>query len=92
MAVLEDLEEVAAFGVSEPLQAEVVEDEQLGPGEAHHELAVALVGAREGAGEVGLAWRIVRHARRACLRLARSWPWAEALVAAFACLQALPSG
>jgi len=41
-----------------------------------------------------VAGRIVRHARRARLRLRlpRSWPWAPALEAAFARLQALPSG
>jgi len=39
-----------------------------------------------------VAGRIVRHARSVRLRLPRSWPWAEALAAAFARLQALPSG
>ena len=39
-----------------------------------------------------VAGRIVRHARRACLRLSPSWPWAEVLAAAFARLKALPSG
>jgi len=39
-----------------------------------------------------VAGRIVRHARRVCLRLPRSWPWAETLAGAFARLQALPSG
>ena len=36
------------------------------------------------------AARLAFHARRATLRLARSWPWAGALVAAFARLAALP--
>jgi Transposase DDE domain group 1 len=35
--------------------------------------------------------RIARHARRRVLRLARDWPWAEQLAAAFARLQALPA-
>jgi len=39
-----------------------------------------------------VAGRIVRHARSVRLRLPRSWPWAQALAAAFARLQALPSG
>jgi len=39
-----------------------------------------------------VAGRLVRHARSVRLRLSRSWPWAEALAAAFARLQALPSG
>ena len=39
-----------------------------------------------------VAGRIVRHARSVRLRLPRSWPWAPALEAAFARLQALPSG
>jgi hypothetical protein len=39
-----------------------------------------------------VAGRLVRHARRVRLRLPRSWPWAPALEAAFARLQALPSG
>jgi len=39
-----------------------------------------------------VAGRIVRHARGVRLRLPRSWPWAPTLVAAFARLQALPSG
>jgi len=39
-----------------------------------------------------VAGRIVRHARRACLRLSPSWPWAQVLAAAFTRLQALPSG
>jgi hypothetical protein len=34
--------------------------------------------------------RIARHARRTILRLAKDWPWAQQLVAAFARLQALP--
>lgn len=37
-----------------------------------------------------VAGRIVRSGRRTVLRLPRSWPWAEALVAAFARLRALP--
>jgi hypothetical protein len=37
-----------------------------------------------------VAGRIVRSARSTTLRLPRSWPWAEALVAAFARLRALP--
>jgi len=39
-----------------------------------------------------VAGRIVRHARCLRLRLPRRWPWAEEVVAAFARLQALPSG
>jgi len=39
-----------------------------------------------------VAGRIVRHARGVRLRLPRSWPWAQTLAAAFAHLQALPSG
>ena len=39
-----------------------------------------------------VAGRIARHASEVKLRLPRSWPWAEALAAAFARLQALPSG
>ncbi len=35
--------------------------------------------------------RIARHARRTILRLARDWPWAGQLAAAFARLQALPA-
>lgn len=38
-----------------------------------------------------VAGRIVRSGRRVALRLPRSWPWAEALVAAFARLRALPA-
>ena len=38
-----------------------------------------------------VAGRIVRSGRRTVLRLPRSWPWAEALVAAFARLRALPA-
>jgi hypothetical protein len=34
--------------------------------------------------------RVVRSGRRTTLRLPRSWPWAEALAAAFARLRALP--
>jgi hypothetical protein len=37
-----------------------------------------------------VAGRLVRSGRRMALRLPRSWPWAEALVAAFARLRALP--
>jgi hypothetical protein len=36
------------------------------------------------------AGRLVFHARQATLRLARDWPWAEALAAAFTRLAALP--
>jgi hypothetical protein len=36
------------------------------------------------------AARLAFHARRATLRLQRSWPWADALAAAFARLTALP--
>lgn len=39
-----------------------------------------------------VAGKVVRSARRMTLRLPRSWPWAEALVAAFARLRALPGG
>ena len=39
-----------------------------------------------------VAGRIVRHAGGVHLRLPRSWPWAQTLAAAFARLQALPSG
>jgi DDE family transposase len=35
--------------------------------------------------------RIARHARRTMLRLARDWPWARELAAAFERLQALPA-
>ena len=38
-----------------------------------------------------VAARLVRSGRRVALRLPRSWPWAEALVAAFARLRALPT-
>ena len=38
-----------------------------------------------------VAGRIVRHAGGISLRLPRRWPWADALVRAFARLQALPS-
>ena len=38
-----------------------------------------------------VAGRLVRSGRRVVLRLPRSWPWAEALVAAFAPLRALPA-
>lgn len=38
-----------------------------------------------------VAGRLVRSGRRVTLRLARSWPWAAALVAAFARLRALPA-
>jgi hypothetical protein len=37
-----------------------------------------------------IAGRLAVHARRATLRLQRSWPWADALAVAFARLQALP--
>jgi hypothetical protein len=36
-----------------------------------------------------VAGRVVRSARRTTLRLPRSWPWAQALVVAFARLRAL---
>lgn len=39
-----------------------------------------------------VAGRLVRSGRRTKLRLARDWPWAEALVAAFTRLRALPLG
>jgi Transposase DDE domain group 1 len=39
-----------------------------------------------------VAGRIVSHARRITLRLPRTWPWADALLRAFARLQALPAG
>jgi Transposase DDE domain group 1 len=39
-----------------------------------------------------VAGKLVRSARRTTLRLPRSWPWAEALVAAFERLRALPVG
>ena len=39
-----------------------------------------------------VAGKVVRSARRTTLRLPRSWPWAEALVAAFGRLRALPTG
>ncbi|MGV1050475.1 MAG: IS1380 family transposase [Solirubrobacterales bacterium] len=38
-----------------------------------------------------VAGRLVRSGRRVTLRLPRSWPWAEALVVAFARLRALPA-
>jgi len=38
-----------------------------------------------------VAGRIVHHARAVRLRLPRAWPWAEAVIGAFARLQALPS-
>jgi hypothetical protein len=38
-----------------------------------------------------VAGRLVRSGRRVALRLPRGWPWAEALVAAFARLRALPA-
>jgi hypothetical protein len=38
-----------------------------------------------------VAGRLVRSGRRVALRLPRSWPWAEALVAAFERLRALPA-
>ena len=39
-----------------------------------------------------VAGKVVRSARRTTLRLPRSWPWAEALVAAFARLRSLAVG
>jgi Transposase DDE domain group 1 len=36
------------------------------------------------------AARVVRHARRVIVRLRGTWPWAKALVAAFAQLRTLP--
>lgn len=39
-----------------------------------------------------VAGKVVRSGRRTTLRLPRSWPWAEALVAAFGRLRALPAG
>jgi hypothetical protein len=39
-----------------------------------------------------VAGRIVRHGRAVRLRLPRRWPWAQTFAAAFARLQALPSG
>jgi hypothetical protein len=39
-----------------------------------------------------VAGKVVRSGRRTNLRLPRSWPWAEALVAAFARLRSLPAG
>jgi hypothetical protein len=39
-----------------------------------------------------VAGKIVRHAGGVTLRLPRAWPWADALVGAFARLQALPAG
>jgi hypothetical protein len=39
-----------------------------------------------------VAGKVVRSGRRTTLRLPRSWPWAQALVAAFARLRALPAG
>lgn len=39
-----------------------------------------------------VAGRLVRSGRRTKLRLQRDWPWAEALVAAFTRLRALPLG
>lgn len=39
-----------------------------------------------------VAGRLVRSARRLTLRLSRSWPWADALAAAFARLRELPAG
>lgn len=38
-----------------------------------------------------IAGKLVRSARRLTLRLPRTWPWADALVAAFARLRALPA-
>lgn len=39
-----------------------------------------------------VAGKVTRSGRRTTLRLPRSWPWAEALVTAFARLRALPAG
>jgi hypothetical protein len=39
-----------------------------------------------------MAGRLVRSGHRTKLRVARGWPWAEALVAAFKRLRALPLG
>ena len=39
-----------------------------------------------------VAGRLVRSGRRTSLRLPRSWPWADALTAAFTQLRALPAG
>jgi hypothetical protein len=39
-----------------------------------------------------VAGKVTRSGRRKILRLPRSWPWAEALVAAFARLRSLPVG
>jgi len=39
-----------------------------------------------------VAGRLVRSARCTALRLPRSWPWADALAAAFVRLRALPTG
>ena len=39
-----------------------------------------------------VAARIVSHARGITLRLPRGWPWADALIGAFARLSALPAG
>jgi len=39
-----------------------------------------------------VAGKVVRSARRTTLRLPRSWPWAQALVAAFVRLRSLPAG
>ena len=39
-----------------------------------------------------VAGRIVSHARGVTLRLPRSWPWADAMLSAFARLRALPAG
>ena len=39
-----------------------------------------------------VAGRIASHSGGVKLRLPRAWPWAPALAAAFARLQALPSG
>lgn len=38
-----------------------------------------------------VAGRVVRSGRRKILRLPRTWPWAEALLTAFAQLRALPA-
>jgi len=39
-----------------------------------------------------VAGRLTRSARKTTLHLPRSWPWARALVSAFARLRLLPAG
>jgi hypothetical protein len=41
---------------------------------------------------LAVAGRLVRGSRRLRLRLAQNWPWAAAITAAIARLQAIPSG